>query len=143
MSWVILDDHLLRDLLADDLPAELADVLDRHEPATTNLHLFRLSKSVVSARGRALTGGWTAEQRRALGANLLAVDDRIRIVPLSTIAFRMAEIADAHRLSTLGAECVAAAEHLDASLYVWSGDDGPGIRAAMTDLGLDYRTIDR
>lgn len=143
MSWAILDDHLLRDLLADDLPAELSGVLDRHEPATTNLYLYRLSRSVVSARGGALTGGWTPEQRRALGSNLLALPDSVQIVPLTTIAYRMAEIADAHRVSTLGAECVAAAEHLDAPVYVWSGDDGPGIRAAMTDLGLDYRTIAR
>lgn len=143
MSLAILDDHLLRDLLADDLSPELADVLDRHEPATTNLYLYRLSRSVISARGGALTGGWTADQRRALGASLLAVPDGIQIVPLRTIAFRMAEIAESHRVSTLGAECVAAAEHLDAPVYVWSGDDGPGVRAAMVDLGLDYRTITR
>jgi hypothetical protein len=141
VSWAVLDDHLLRDVLADDVPLDLADVLGRHDPATTNLYLHPLARSVVSARGGALTGGWTAEQRRALGANLLALPDTIRIVPLRTIAYRMAEIADAHRVSTLGAECVAAAEHLDATLYVWSGDDGPGIRGAMTDLGLDYRTI--
>ena len=143
MSWAILDDHLLRDLLADDLPAELARVLDRYQPATTNLYLYRLSKSVVSARGGALTGGWTAGQRRALGSNLVALPDGIQIVPLRTIAYRMAEIAESHRVSTLGAECAAAAEHLDASLNVWSGDDGPGIRAAVTGLGLVYRTIDR
>lgn len=143
MTWAILDDHLLRDLLADDLSTGLSAVLDRHEPATTNLYLYRLSKSVVSARGGALTGGWTAEQRRALGASLLASADNIEIVPLRTITSRMAEIAETHRVSTLGAECVAAAEHLDAQVYVWSGDDGPGIRAAMADLGLDYQTIDR
>jgi hypothetical protein len=143
VTWAILDDHLLRDLLADDLSTGLSAVLDRHEPATTNLYLYRLSKSVVSARGGALTGGWTAERRRSLGASLLASADNIEIVPLRTIASRMAEIAESHRVSTLGAECVAAAEHLDAPVYVWSGDDGPGIRAAMADLGLDYRTIDR
>ncbi len=55
----------------------------------------------------------------------------------------MAEIAATHRVSTLGAECVAAAEYVDAPLCVWSGDDGPGIRAAMIELGLDYRTIIR
>lgn len=143
MSLAILDDHLLRDLLADDLSAELAAVLDHHDPATTNLYLYRLSRSVVSARGGALTGGWSAEQRRALGAGLLASADSIEIVPLRTITSRMAEIAESHRVSTLGAECVAAAEHLDAPAYVWSGDDGPGIRAAMADLGLDYRAITR
>jgi hypothetical protein len=40
----------------------------------------------------------------------------------------MAELADAHRLSTLGAEAVAAAEHLGALLVVRNGDDGPAIR---------------
>ena len=143
MSWAILDDHLLRDLLADDLSADLADVLDRHEPATTNLYLYRLSRSVLSARGGALTGRWPAEQRRALGASLLALPDNIQIVPLRTITSRMAAIAESHRVSTLGAECVAAAEHLDAPVYVWSGDDGPGIRGAMAGLALDYRTITR
>ena len=141
MSRAILDDHLLRDLLADDASAGLIDLLDVFEPATTNLYLYRLSRSVAAARGGALTGGWSAEHRRSLGAQLLSSDDEIEIVP--TIAFRMAEIAARHRVSTLGAECVAAAEHLDAPLCVWSGDDGPGIRAAMSDLGLDYRTITR
>lgn len=143
MSRALLDDHLLRDLLAGDVPSSLADVLDHHPPATTNLYLYRLSRSVVAARGGALTGGWTDERRRALGAQLLAVPDGVEIVPLRTIAYRMAEIASAHRVSTLGAECVAAAEHLDATLYVWSGDDGPGIRAAMTGLGLGYHTVAR
>lgn len=139
----ILDDHLLRDLLAGDLPEDLVTVFDGHEPATTNLYLYRLSKSVVSSRGGALTGGWATDQRRALGSKLLALPTRVEIVPMRTIAHRMAEIASAHRVSTLGAESVAASEHLDAPVCVWSGDDGPGIRAAMADLGRDYRTIAR
>jgi len=143
VSRAILDDHLLRDLLAGDAPGELVDLLAAYEPATTNLYLYRLARSVASARGGALTGGWSAEHRRSLGAKLLTLPDDIEIVPLKTITFRMADIAASHRVSTLGAECVAAAAHLDAPLCVWSGDDGPGIRAAMIDLGLDYRTITR
>ena len=143
MSRAILDDHLLRDLLANDPPPELVDLLRSYEPATTNLYLYRLSKSVAAARGGALTGGWSREHRRSLGAKLVALPDDIVIMPLETIAFRMAEVSTTHRLSTLGAECVAAAKHLDAPLCVWSGDDGPGIRAAMVDLGLDYRTVNR
>ncbi len=143
MSRAILDDHLLRDLLADDAPAGLADLLADCEPATTNLYLYRLSKSVASTRGGALTGGWTAEHRRSLGAKLLTLPEGIEIVPIRTIAFRMAHISATHRVSTLGAESVAAAEHLDAPLCVWSGDDGPGIRSAMIELELDYRTIAR
>jgi len=55
----------------------------------------------------------------------------------------MAELAGVYRVSTLGAEAIAAAENLDAPLCVWAGDDGPGIRGAMQSLGQDYRTIPR
>jgi hypothetical protein len=143
VSRAILDDHLLRDLLADNVPPRLSIVLADHEPATTNHYLYRLCRSVVSAPGGALTGAWRAEQRRALGSRLAAVPADVEIVPMRTLAYRMAEIAGDYRLSTLGAEAVAAAEHLDAPLYVWSGDDGPGIRAAMEALGPQYRTIQR
>lgn len=143
MSRAILDDHLLRDLLADDPAPALRDALGEYAPATTNHYLYRLCRSVVSATGGALTGGWTDEQRRALGARLVGLPASVEVVPMRTLAFRMAEIAAEHRVSTLGAEAVAAAEHLDAPVLVWSGDDGPGIRAAMTALDRIYRTIDR
>jgi hypothetical protein len=62
---------------------------------------------------------------------------------MRALAYRMAEIADAHRVSTLGAEAAAAAEHLSAALYVWEGDDGPGIRDAVIAVGAPYRTVAR
>jgi hypothetical protein len=139
----LLDDHLLRDLLADDLSTELAEILDEHEPATTNLYLYRLSRSVVTASGGALTGSWPVEQRRELGRTLLALPESVQVVPMRVLAYRMAEIADAQRISTLGAEAAAAAEHLGAALCVWEGDDGPGIRSAADAVGVPYRTVVR
>ena len=139
----LLDDHLLRDLLAQSVSPDLAQVLDEHEPATTNLYLYRLSRSVVSAQGGALTGSWSAEHRRDLGRRLLELPDLVQVVPMRAIAYRMAEIADVHRVSTLGAEAAAAAEHLSAALYVWEGDDGPAIRAAVTSVGVLYNTLTR
>ena len=56
---------------------------------------------------------------------------------------RMAEIADANRVSTIGAEAIAAAEHLQGALAVWVGDDGLGIRAAAKANRIAYRTIKR
>ncbi|MGH9154458.1 MAG: hypothetical protein ACRD1K_01055 [Acidimicrobiales bacterium] len=143
MSRAILDDHLLRDLLADDLSEGLQQILADHEPATTSLYLYRLCRSVVSARGGALTGSWSADQRRALGARLVRLPDDLEVVPIRSLAYRMAEIASAHRLSLLGAEAVAAAEHLEAPLCVWVGDDGPGIRAAIAAIQGVYQTIRR
>lgn len=143
MTRALLDDHLLRDLLADDMGDGLARLLRQHEPATTNLYVYRLSKSVVSARGGALTGSWRPEQRRELGRMLMVLPVTVEVVPLRLLTYRMAEISDAHRVSTLGAEAVAAAEHLAAALCVWEGDDGPAIRSAMAALGARYMTLAR
>lgn len=143
MTSAVLDDHLLRDLLSDDVGLSLATVLAEHEPATTNLYYVRLCKSVVSARGGRLTGSWPADRRRALGRTLLVLPEAITVIPMRSLGFRVAELTDAHRLSTLGAEAVAAAERLDASLIVWEGDDGLSIRAAAAALGRPYRTISR
>jgi hypothetical protein len=57
------------------------------------------------------------------------------------IGYRVAELAESQTVSTLGAEAVAAAEHLGASLCVWDGDDSPGIREAARATGVTYRTI--
>jgi hypothetical protein len=141
--FALLDDHLLRDLLAQNLSSDLAQVLDREEPATTNLYLYRLSRSVISAKGGALTGSWPTEQRRELGRRLTELPETVQVVPMRALAYRMAEIADAHRVSTLGAEAAAAAEHLSAALYVWEGDDDPGIRAAVTAVRAPYWTLER
>ncbi len=97
----------------------------------------------MSAKGGALTGTWPLEARRALGRSLVALPPHVRLVPMSALAYRMAEIAAAHGVSTLGAEAAAAAEHLDAALYVWEGDDGPGIRKAVGSVGAPYRTVAR
>ena len=139
----LLDDHLLRDLLAHNVSPDLSEVLDRQDAATTNLYLYRLSRSVVSAPGGALTGSWPSQQRRELGRRLLELPESVQVVPMRTIAYRMAEIADTHRVSNLGAEAAAAAEYLNAALYVWEGDDGPGIRTAVTAVGAPYRTVAR
>ncbi len=140
MKRVVLDDHLLRDLLADSANATLSKLVATHEPCTTNLYVLRLCKSIVSARGGQLTGHWTQAQRVALGERLLSLNG-IEIAPLTTVAFRMAQIADMHRLSTLGAEAIAAAEHLHATLAVWKGDDGIHIRKAAKALKVQYRTF--
>lgn len=141
MSHVVIDDHLLRDVLAGERGRLLARLVDTNELATTNLYYVRLCKSVVAARGGKLTAGWAADRRRELGRRLLDLPASILILPMRLIGFRIAELAEGQRVSTLGAEAVAAAEHLEASLCVWEGDDGPGIREAASATGVRYQTI--
>ena len=141
MSQVVIDDHLLRDVLAGEQGRRLARLVDTDELATTNHYYVRLCKSVIAARGGKLTGGWAADRRRELGRRLLELPASILILPMRLIGYRVAELAETQRLSTLGAEAVAAAEHLGASLCVWDGDDGPDIREAARATGVSYRTI--
>ncbi len=143
MTRAVLDDHLLRDLLSGDLSGGLTKVLSTHEPATTNLYLYRLSRSAIASAGGALTGSWSAADRERLALVLLELPQDIEVVPMRDLAFRMAQLAGAHRLSTLGAEAVAATEHFGGTLCVWSGDDGPGIRAAVTEVGGSYLPVTR
>jgi hypothetical protein len=143
VTVAVLDDHLLRDLLSNRVPAALRRLLRARETATTNLFYVRLSRSVASARGGRLTGNWTDERRAVLGRALTTLPDSVQIVPLRDLAFRVGFLAEAHHLSTLGAEALAATEMLGGALCVWAGDDGPRIRAAARQLGVDYRTIDR
>ena len=143
MSRVILDDHLLRDLLADEAGPALSQTLADNSPATTNLYLVRVCRSVVRSSGGALTGAWSRDTQRALGDRLVMLDEDVQIVPMRSIAFRMAELAATFGLSSLGSEAVAAAEFLAAPLCVWSGDHGPRIGAAMTGIGADYRMLDK
>ncbi|HVB06446.1 MAG TPA: hypothetical protein VNF07_09420 [Acidimicrobiales bacterium] len=143
MSTVLLDDHLLRDLLADEVGGALASLLEGSEPATTNLYLYRLCRSALAASGGALTGSWAAARRRQLAAALLGLPEHVTIVPMRDLAVEMAGFASSEGLSTLGAEAVAASARLSAPLCVWEGDDGPRIRAAMARRGADYRLVPR
>lgn len=75
----------------------------------------------------------------------VVVDDYLlrNLLAIRILAHRIAELGSKYRISSLGAEAVAAAEYLDAPLCVWAGNDGPRIRAAVTDIGGDYLTVSR
>jgi hypothetical protein len=55
----------------------------------------------------------------------------------------MAETSAAHRVSTFGAEAVAADVYLTAPLCAWEGDDGPRIGSAVEGLGASSRVLSR
>jgi len=138
---VVLDDHLLRDVLSGEQGRRLSRLVTTNELATTNLYYVRLCRGVVAARGGNLTRNWSADRRRDLGRQLLELPESIVILPMRMIGYRVAELTDSQRISTLGAEAVAAAERLGASLCVWEGDDGQGIREAARVTGVTYQTI--
>ena len=143
MSTVLVDDHLLADLIGDTVPEALARVLRRNSVATTNLFYVRLCRAAVAARGGSITGGWDRDRRQEMARSLLELPEDVQVLPMQELAFRMATLARDFGLSTLGAEAVAAAETRGARLCVWSGDVGPRIREACTDLRIRHQAIER
>ncbi|HZU74016.1 MAG TPA: hypothetical protein VE990_14710 [Acidimicrobiales bacterium] len=143
MTKALLDDHLLRDVLGNEIAPGLRRILRTHEPATTNLYLLRLCRSVVAAPGGQLTGQWPPERRAALAQSLLELPEDIEVLPMRGLAFAMAQLAVAHRVSNLGAEAIAAAKSLGGPLCVWAGDDGPAIRDCAKANLVSYRVIER
>jgi hypothetical protein len=143
VSVVVVDDHLLGDVVGGMVPAALARLLEQNGIATTNLYYYRLCRAALVARGGALTGSWSPERREQAARALVALSPEIEVLPIRALAFRMAELARDHQLSVLGAEAVAAAEAHGGSLVVWEGDDGRNIRACCEAVGVAYRTVAR
>ena len=143
MAVTLLDDHLLRDWLAEP-DASLRRALRRARVATTNLWYARLCKSAAGSGGGALLGTWSATERDVLIAGLVALPGTVEVIPMQQLAWRMGQLVHSYGgLSTLGAEAVAAGEHLGAKLLVSARDDGPGIRNACAALGIKYSTLER
>ena len=140
---ILVDDYLLGTLLVGIASDELTEVVQGHRVGTTNLFYARLCRSMAAERstGR-LFGDMPAEVRAVVAAMLEYLPWAIVIAPMRDLAWSMGQLANEHRgLSLLGAEAVAAAVHLDATLCVRDRNDGPGIRAAAEAMGVPYVTI--
>jgi hypothetical protein len=143
VSVLVVDDHLLADIIGQTIPPPLARLLRRNSVATTNLYYVRLCRAALSARGGSITSGWSDEHRQQAISALAELSDDITVLPMQDLAFHMAELANTFPLSTLGAEAVAAAAALHGRLCVWGGDLGPGIEAACHSLRIAYLPIER
>jgi hypothetical protein len=143
VSVVIIDDHLLGDILRGTVPRALQALLRRNDVATTNLYYYRLCRAALSGRGGALTGSWTPEHRQEMARVLAAIPANIHVWPMHDLAFRMGELARDFQLSALASEAASAAERHGAQLCVWSGDDGPRLRECCQSNGIRYRAIVR
>jgi hypothetical protein len=140
---VLLDDHLLRDWMAGP-DAGLRRAVGREQLATTNLWYARLCKSAARSTAGALLGELPPDERQAVVAALVMLPERITVVPMRNLAWRMGTLVAEHSgLSTLGSEAVAAAEALGARVLASSRDDSPGIRQCCARLRIRYSTLNR
>jgi hypothetical protein len=138
MAPVVVDDHLLRDVLTATRPPDL-DGIAPDGIATTGLWLFRLSSSLANptVRGKlsAPVAALPAVLQAEFRSQLVALPPEIEVVPMRDIAWAMAELQAHHRsegraLSAAMVEALAAAHHLGAGIAVSRHDVGPNLQAA-------------
>lgn len=137
MATVVVDDHLLRDVLTGNRPPDLEGFAT--SLATTGLWLFRLNSALASpdvvGKLTAPVAALSAEQQELFRARLVALPDEIEVLPLRQLAWPMALLQHRHRsegrpLSAAMAEALAAAQTLGGAIAVSSQDVGPNLKAA-------------
>jgi hypothetical protein len=148
VTTIVVDDHLLRDVLAGQRASDLGGLATRL--ATTGLWLFRLSSSYANpsvARKLSMPVlGLTAEQQARFRAQLVALPADIDVLHLRNLAWPMAELQQRHRalghhLSAAMVEAFAAAHELEAGIAVSKYDVGPGLMAAADEDGIAFHPL--
>ena len=148
MTTIVVDDHLLRDVLAGQRASDLGGLATRL--ATTGLWLFRLSSSFanpgVAGKLSAPVVALPAQQQARFRAQLVALPPEIEVLHLRNLAWSMAELHQRHRalghhLSAAMVEALAAAHELEAGIAVSTNDVGPGLQAAAHNDGIAFHTL--
>lgn len=148
MATAVIDDHLLRDILTGERPADLGGLAS--SIATTGLWLFRLSSAWSSPER---TGKLTAPvaalpalQQQRFVDQLVELPADIEVLPLRQLAWPMAQLQRRHRaagrqLSATMVEALAAAETLGAAVCVSRHDVGPNLAAAAHHDGVPFHAL--
>lgn len=138
MAVVVIDDHLLRDVLTGERTFDL-DGLAADGLATTGLWLFRLCSSfanpTVVGKLSAPVAALSDQLQSAFRSQLTALPPEIEVLPLRDLAWTMAQLQHRHRaggraLSAAMAEALAAARHFNGAIAVSTVDVGPNLRSA-------------
>jgi hypothetical protein len=146
---VVVDDHLLRDLLTGERPPDL-DGIAPEGVATTGLWLFRLCSSladpIVSGKLSAPVAALPADLQARFRSQLTALPDDIEVLPMRELSWPMAELQHRHRdagraMSAAMVEALAAAHRLDAGIAVSRHDIGPNLRAAARADGIAFYAL--
>lgn len=146
---MVIDDHLLRDVLTGVRPMDL-DGLAPEGLATTGLALLRLCSSfadpTVAGKLSAPVANLPTELQADFRAQLTALPAEITVLPMRDLASSMAELQVRHRaagrgLSAAMVEALASAQRLEVDIAVSSVDVGPNLEAAATADGIAFHVL--
>lgn len=149
MTSVVIDDHLLRDILTGERTSDLGG-LAPDGIATTGLWLFRLCSSLADpeAAGKlsAPVAGLPEEVQDRFRAQITALPDEIEVLPMRELSWSMALLQHRHRsqgrgLSAAMVEALAAAHRLGAGIAVSTSDVGPNLRNSAIADGIEFHAL--
>ncbi len=149
MPATVVDDHLLRDILACHRD-ETLDGLAPDGVATTGLWLFRLCSSFADPTVVGKLSGPVASLPEDLQvrfrAQLVALPASIEVLSLRDMAWPTALLQTRHRaggrpLSAAMVEALAAAHRLGHAIAVSHNDVGPNLRAAAEADGVAFYVL--
>lgn len=144
-SAVVVDDHLLVQILVGEEPPDLPSGAAIF---TTGLWYHRLcraacSGTVVGALSRAL-GPVDTATGAGVASTIIELPDAVGLRSMRDLAWPMARLLrDGHRLNLLSLEALAAAEQLQAEIWLTAADANPPLAAAADARGVAVRLVDR
>jgi hypothetical protein len=148
MTTVVVDDHVLRDLLTGQRPNDLGGIAT--SLATTGLWLFRLSSSwaapETAGKLSAPIVALSVDQQALFRAQLVALPTEIEVLHLRELAWPMAEMQHRHRsegraLSAAMLEALAAAHAIGGAIAVSRLDVGPNLKACAEADGIAFHVL--
>jgi len=149
VARLLIDDHLLRDVLTSRRPPDLGG-LSPDGVATTSLWLFRLCSSWADPKVRrklsSPVGGLPPSFQAAFRSRLVSLPDEIEVLSSRELAWSMAELSVRHRaygrdLPVTMAEALAAAWRLRGGIAVCGADVDPNLKAAARADGIEFHTL--
>lgn len=149
MASVVVDDHLLRDILTGERTSDLGG-LAPDGIATTGLWLFRLCSSLadpeVAGKLSEPVARLSTDVQDRFRAQITALPDEIEVLPMRQLTWTMALLQQRHRIEGRGmsaamVEALAAAHRLSAGIAVSTSDVGPNLRDSAIADGIAFHTL--
>jgi hypothetical protein len=149
VASVVVDDHLLRDILTGERTSDLGGIAP-DGVATTGLWLFRLCSSLadpeLAGKLSEPVAGLPTDVQDRFRAQITALPDEIEVLPMRELSWTMALLQHHHRsqgrgMSAAMVEALAAAHRLGAGIAVSTGDVGPNLRDSAIADGISFHAL--
>lgn len=137
---IVIDDHLLIDVVAETTTGWLRDHVDQSVIYTTSAWYYRVANAAHRGSGTGTLSRRLAQfPESARRERIDNLPDWIGLLGPRLVVPVMATIATGRQLNVLTAEALGVAVITDSSVAV--STDSPLLRGGAADLGIEYRVV--